>query len=121
MNNCLIAGLRSIELGVTDLDRSTHFYTEVWGLERVAENSGRRYLRATGDCHHAVCLAQSDRARLEGITLAARDASAIDALHAKANRSGVRVLAAPHALPPSTGGGYGLAMEGPEGLHINIK
>ncbi|MES2191829.1 MAG: VOC family protein [Pseudomonadota bacterium] len=122
MNDCLITGLRSIELGVTNLERSARFYTEVWGLERVAENAGRRYLRATGDGHHAVCLAQTDRARLEGITLAARDASAIDALHAKANQfGGVRVLAAPHALPPSTGGGYGLAIEGPEGLRINIS
>eukprot|EP01036_Dinobryon_divergens_P001773 gene1773-2328_t len=115
-------GLRSIELGVTDLERSARFYTEVWGLERVAENAGRHYLRATGNRHHAVCLAQTDHARLEGVTLAARDASAIDALHAKANQSGgVRVLAAPHALPPSTGGGYGLALEGPEGLRINIS
>ena len=39
MTNARINGLRSIELGVHDLQKSAEFYRKVWALEDVA---GRR-------------------------------------------------------------------------------
>ena len=36
MNNARIDGLRSIELGVHDLQKSAEFYRRVWALEDVA-------------------------------------------------------------------------------------
>ena len=35
MSDAWITGLASIALEVSDLERSTRFYTEVWGMERV--------------------------------------------------------------------------------------
>ena len=121
MNECRISGLRSIELGVTDLERATRFYTDVWGLDTVGSDAHRRYLRANGEEHHVVCLTQADSAQLLGHFLAAPDAAAIDALHAQAIRSGVAVLNAPRALPESAGGGYGLTLQGPENLCVTVS
>ncbi|MDB5727023.1 MAG: hypothetical protein JWQ00_228, partial [Noviherbaspirillum sp.] len=42
MADCKITGLRSIELGVTDLERSARFYSEVWGLEQVSSEPDAR-------------------------------------------------------------------------------
>lgn len=43
MNNTWITGLASISLEVTDLQRSTNFYTEVWGMAQLGEEPGRRF------------------------------------------------------------------------------
>ncbi|MES2537854.1 MAG: VOC family protein [Pseudomonadota bacterium] len=120
MNECSIAGLRSIELGVSDLERSARFYSEVWGLKPVGQDAGSLYFCANSDAHHAVCLEQTDRPQLLGLSFAAPDTAAVDALHAKILQSGVTALDAPRALPAAAGGGYGLTLEGPENLRVTI-
>jgi len=37
MTNARVTGLRSIELGVPDLERSSAFYQNVWGVEEVVD------------------------------------------------------------------------------------
>ena len=121
MNNTWITGLASISLEVTDLERSTNFYTAVWGMEQVGEASGRRFLRCVAGAPVALSLRESTRARLHSLTLLARDAAAVHALHARVARDpAVRVLAAPGVLTDEPGNGYGVAFEGPQGLRIVV-
>jgi catechol 2,3-dioxygenase-like lactoylglutathione lyase family enzyme len=121
MSECRISGLRSIELGVTDMERSTRFYCANWGLQQVSAEEGVRYFRADGAEHHVLCLRQQSAAKLLGITLAAANPAAVDALYAQARECGVTVAREPGPLPHPAGGGYGLALTGPEALMVTVS
>src|SRR5262245_62607712 len=88
MINPKVTGVRSAELGVTDLNRSAAFYSHVWGLEPVVAEGDTIHLRANGTEHHIVTLRERPKAGLLGVHFAASDRAAIDALHAKAKSSG---------------------------------
>ena len=121
MNNTWITGLASISLEVTDLQRSTNFYTEVWGMAQLGEEPGRRFFRCVEGAPVALSLRQSTGARFESLTLLAQDAAAVHSLHARvASDPAVRVLAAPGVLTGEPGNDYGVVFEGPQGLRIVI-
>ena len=105
MMKCMIAGLRSIALGVTDVERAAEFYEKAWGLEQVSVDGDTRFFRANGKEHHAVSVARSDAPRVLGIVLAAADRVAVDEIHAGAAKAGIGVAMAPGILPESAGGG----------------
>lgn len=122
MSDAWITGLASIALEVSDLERSTRFYTEVWGMERVGtEPAGWRHFRCVAGAPVALSLRQGARARFTSLTLLARDAAALEALHARVAREpGVRVLAPPGVLADEPGAGHGIVIEGPQGLRIVV-
>ncbi len=68
MTDARIDGLRSIELGVHDLQKSAEFYRRVWALEDVAAEGDTIHLRGTGREHHVVTLRERPRASLLGCT-----------------------------------------------------
>ena len=113
-------GIRSVDLGVPDLDATAKFYSAVWGLKEVAREGGSLYMRATGKDHHVLGLHQAPRAVLKSINLAAPDRAAVDGLHAKAKSLGANVIDAPHAKSAAAGGGYGFSLKSPEGQTITI-
>jgi len=121
MPNARITGLRSIELGVPDLDRSSDFYQAVWGLQEVAADGDTIHLRGTGAEHHVVTLRQRPRAALLGVHFSASDRNAITELHAKAKAYGTDGLTAPAELPRTAGGGYGFRFDTPDGLPLAIS
>jgi catechol 2,3-dioxygenase len=114
-----VTGLRSVELGVTDLTQSAAFYSRVWGLEPIATDGDTIHLRGNGTEHHAVTLRERPAASLLGVHFAAVNREAVDALHAKAKAQGVNV-SAPADLSKSAGGGYGFQFKTPEGHILNI-
>ena len=120
MTNARVTGLRSVELGVTDLTQSAAFYAKVWGLEPVVSDGETIHLRGNATEHHAVTLRERPTASLLGVHFAAVNREAVDALHAKAKAQGVTVTAAPGDLPKSAGGGYGFQFRTPEGHILNI-
>ena len=109
-----LTGLRSVELGVTDVPASARFYTEVWGLAPAGSDRDVVYLRGTGAAHHLVALRRRPKAELLGITLNARSREDVEALHAVVKRvdAGPVESPAPIAEP---GGGYGFAFKDREG------
>jgi catechol 2,3-dioxygenase-like lactoylglutathione lyase family enzyme len=121
MINAKVSGVRSSELGVTDLKRSAAFYNHIWGLEPVSTEGDTIHLRANGSEHHIVTLRERPRAGLLGVHFAASDRGAVDALHAKAKAFGVTITSAPGDLPASAGGGYGFGFRSPEGHSLNIS
>src|SRR5262245_12598729 len=120
MNHARVTGLRSIELGVTNLTASAGFYSAVWGLEPVVADGETIHLRANGTEHHAVTLRERPTAGLLGVHFAAATREAVDALHARAKAAGVKVTSTPIELPRSAGGGYGFQFNTPEGHTLNI-
>ena len=121
MNDPRINGLRSVELGVHDLQKSAEFYRKVWALEDVAAEGDTIYLRGTGQEHHVVTLRERPRASLLGVHFSAPDRATVDALHAQAKAMGAKVDGAPATLPVSAGGGYGFRMTTPEGHPLSIS
>src|ERR1700704_3227151 len=121
MSNARITGLRSIELGVRDLNASAAFYARVWGLQEVGSETDAVYLRGTGTEHHAVTLRERPQAGLLGVHFAAADRGTVDRLHAKLDGYGVEVTNKPADLPRSAGGGYGFQFRSPEGHVLNVS
>jgi catechol 2,3-dioxygenase-like lactoylglutathione lyase family enzyme len=121
MPNARITELRSIELGVPDLDRSSDFYQAVWGLREVVSDGDTVHLRGTCAEHHVVTLRQRPRAALLGVHFSASDRNAITELHAKAKAYGTDGLTAPAELARTAGGGYGFRFNTPDGLPLAIS
>jgi catechol 2,3-dioxygenase-like lactoylglutathione lyase family enzyme len=121
MNDPRINGVRSIELGVHDLQKSAEFYRKVWALEDVSAEGDAIHLRGTGRYHLVITLRERPRAALLGVHFSAPDRATVDALHAKAKGMGANVGSAPGPLPESAGGGYGFRVSTPEGHPLSIS
>lgn len=114
-----VTAVRSVELGVTDLEAAARFYRDIWALEEVAAANGVRYLRGTGPEHHVVVLHRRPRAELVRVNLAVPDEGAVDGLHDRLGGLGLAALEAPARLD-RPGGGYGFAFKDPEGRNFAI-
>jgi catechol 2,3-dioxygenase len=112
--------LRSIELGVPDVDASRRFYEDAWGLTLVERADGASYLRATGPEHHIVVLRRSETPGVVRIDLAAADRSAVDALYGAVRDAGGTPLGEPGGIE-EPGEGYGFAFRDPEGREFRIS
>jgi len=121
MTNARVAGLRSVELGVPDLNRSSDFYQKVWGLEEVVSDGDTIHLRGTGSEHHIVTLRQRPKAELLAVHFSAPDRHAVAALHAKAKAFGASDVSEVGELPRGAGGGFGFRFKTPEGLPLAIS
>jgi catechol 2,3-dioxygenase-like lactoylglutathione lyase family enzyme len=121
MANGKVTGVRSIELGVRDLQQSADFYTKVWALEEVAADGDGIHLRATGGDHHVLTIRERPKSSLLGVNFAAPDRATVDQLCAKAKSYGIKVLGEPAPLAAASGGGYGFRFETLEGLPMSIS
>src|SRR5262245_46814904 len=121
MTDARISGLRSVELGVLDLEASSDFYRKVWGLEEIAAEGDAIYLRGTGAEHHVVTLRQRPKAELLAVHFATSDRTAVTALHAKAKAYGADAVGELTELPRVAGGGLGFRFKTPEGLPMAIS
>lgn len=116
-----VTGLRSVELGVTNLRQSIAFYSHVWGLEPILLEDGAAHLGADGGAHHVLTLRERPQCSLLNVHFATVDKAAVNALHGRIQAFGVDVEGQPRELPDGTGGGYGFAFRTPEGVSLNIS
>ena len=116
-----IDGLRSIELGVHDLQKSAEFYRRVWALEDVSAEGDTIHMRGTSREHHVLTLRERPRAGLLGVHFSAPDSATVDALHAQAKAMGANVGQSAGTLEASAGGGYGFRVGTPEGHPLSIS
>jgi catechol-2,3-dioxygenase len=103
-----VSAVRSVELDVTNLARSTEFYVNAWALEVVADTPDGRYFRAAGPEHHILVLREAAKAGLHAVEVAALTRSDVDRLFARASAAST-VLEKPRNLT-TPGGGYGFAL-----------
>src|ERR1700757_1056138 len=121
MDNSRVTGVRSIELGVRDLNQSADFYSKAWALEEVGSEADTIQFRATGGEHHVLTIRERPKPALLGVHFAAPERAAVDALYAKAKSYGVNTEGQPAALDRSAGGGYGFRFRNPDGLPMSIS
>jgi catechol 2,3-dioxygenase-like lactoylglutathione lyase family enzyme len=116
MSPCLIRGVRSVELVVSNLDQASRFYENVWGLAPVEQRNAASYFRATARYHHVLGLHQGAPPGVIRVVFDVADRSSIDALHRKLSAAGPRPGAPAKLTAP--GGGYGFACKDPEGRNL---
>ena len=93
MAKAAVDGVRSVALGVPDLDASGKFYADNWHLDRVAAAGDAVYFRGTSAYHHILALHRRPRPELLSLDLTAADRTSVDALYARARASGVAEIA----------------------------
>ncbi len=119
MSNFLLNGLRSVELGVTDIAATERFFTEAWGLRVVARAGSAVYLRATGAAHHVIALHPAARSSLRSVTLTAASKAAVDAVAERIAGFGGKLITAPGTVS-EPGGGYATTIADPEGRAFRV-
>src|SRR5260221_1805858 len=94
MSEPRINGLRSIELGVHDLQKSAEFYRRVWALEDVSGEGDTLHLRGTSRDHHVLTLRERPPAGLMAGHFSPPDRATVDGPFGKPKAMG-RTLAGP--------------------------
>ena len=112
--------LRGVILCAPRAPETADFYTNVWGLDIVSRSEDAVQLRATGAEHHILELRRGPEPQLGGIEMGAADSGAVDALHDRAVKKGLRI-ASPPKTRSSPGGGYGFELIDPENRLILIS
>lgn len=106
--------LRALTIVATDINRSLDFYTNTWGLTRVADRRGAIWLRAKGIDHHVLVLEPGQQAGLVSITWGTSTLEALHHLYEQLVAASVTVEEPPRQLG-SPGGGWGFSFADPDG------
>jgi catechol 2,3-dioxygenase-like lactoylglutathione lyase family enzyme len=121
VTGALISHLRHVDLAVPDFDRYVRFYEDIWGLVRVADDSGLVFLAAAGSPEqYIVRLRRSEAKRLDLISFGAASAADVDALAAALTGQGVTLVSEPAALT-TPGGGYGFRFFDVDGRTVEVS
>jgi catechol 2,3-dioxygenase len=107
-----VRAVRAVELGVSDLTRAAHFFTEVWRLNPVDSAESTVDLRGTGAFSHILRLRHASETGVIRIVLDAADRVTTEALYEQVLSIGGTVDGAPRALAD---GGTGFGCQDPEG------
>ena len=83
MDDARVTAVRSVELGVRDVETAARFYSSVWNVDQVAEDNGARYFRGTGPEHHILALHEREEPALVRVNFAAPDRRSVDGLHGR--------------------------------------
>jgi len=116
MSDCLIRGLRSVDLVATNLDEAARFYEDVWGLAAVERRNDAIYFRGTARYHHILGLQRGTQPAVVRIVFDVADRKAIAALHNAVVAAGCAATApGPVTL---AGGGFGFGCKDPDGRNL---
>lgn len=120
MPNARVSRLRGVAIAAPAATASARFYTDAWGLETAAEETGAVYLRASGAEHHVLSLHDSETTGIVYVDFAAQDEASLNALYERLNGLGVRLLSAPAPLD-APGGGVGFEIVDPDNRRLRIS
>ena len=113
--------IRYVGYGVEAFDAERAFYADDLGLVEVESRDDMAWFKTQGhDEHHVVRLHKAAVNHVEVIALAAETRSDVDALFAKVEAAGCKIIFAPQALD-APGGGYGFRFFSPDGLPFEIS
>lgn len=116
-----ITHLRRVGITTPDTASLGRFYSEIWGLEQVAEQDGAVYLRGTGPEHHILAIYPGPRPSVRSLSLGLPDRDAVDEAYGELKgRRGVRV-AGPPAPIGEPGGGYGFRIADLDGRALELS
>jgi catechol 2,3-dioxygenase len=119
MPQCVVRGVRSVDLVATNFEEADRFYTGVWGLTAVDAGESARLYRGTRGYHHILGLHRGPRPAIIRIVFDVIDRAGVDALHRAVVASGCRSVSAPATLA-APGGGYGFGCKDPDGRNLGF-
>lgn len=120
-NDRLLTHLRHVDLAVPDYDKQLDFYAGVWGLTKVAEDSGISFLAAEGSPEqYVVRLRKADEKRLDLVSYGAATSADVDTLAERLLAGGVRLISRPGGVD-TPGGGYGFRFFDIDGRTIEVS
>lgn len=119
---CRITHVRSVSLGVEDLDSSLGFYRDEWGLVAATVEDDLAFLAAEGSSDpFSLRLRQAGENRLDLVSFAVSTRDDVDWYAERLIAAGVRLVGEPGAVQ-SPGGGYGFRFLDPvEGRTLEIS
>src|SRR5438132_11973230 len=115
-----ITHIRHVGLFTPKLEEHAHFYSDVWGLERVAATRDAVFLRGSSSEHFVLSLHQSITRGLHHISYAMAGDDAVRRAASSLKQAGVHLVDEPNALN-EPGGGYGLRFVDPDGRCIELS
>jgi catechol 2,3-dioxygenase-like lactoylglutathione lyase family enzyme len=99
MTESPITHLRHVDLAIPDYDRQLAFYTDVWGLTNVADDTGISFLAAEGSPErYIIRLRKAAEKRLDLVSFGAATNADVDALAERLIAKGVQLVAEPGDL-----------------------
>jgi catechol 2,3-dioxygenase len=110
----MIRGVRSVAVGVTNLDAAVPFYEDVWHLTPVERSAAAAFFRGTGRYHHILALHRTPNASIMRVVFDVGSRADIDKLHELVTKAGAGAIESPGAVT-TPGGGYGFGCVDPEG------
>ncbi|CAM5680501.1 hypothetical protein SGLAM104S_06223 [Streptomyces glaucescens] len=117
----LLTHLRHVDLAVPDYAKQLDFYAGVWGLTKVAEDSGISFLAAEGSPEqYVVRLRKADEKRLDLVSYGAASREDVDTLAEELLVGGVRLISQPGKVD-TPGGGYGFRFFDVDGRTIEVS
>src|SRR5215212_5541117 len=116
-----ITHLRHVGIAVPNYERAVEFYTQVWGLIPVANDSGVTFFGTPADPEHYILRVREDRVkRLDLIAFGAGSVGEVDALAERLGAAGVKIDRDP-AVMTTPGGGYGVRFFDPDGRLVEVS
>ncbi|MFC9502840.1 VOC family protein [Streptomyces sp. NPDC057002] len=117
----LLTHLRHVDLAVPDYDKQLDFYSGVWGLTKVAEDSGISFLAAEGSPEqYVVRLRKADEKRLDLVSYGAASVADVDAIAEQLLAGGVQLISQPGKVD-TPGGGYGFRFFDIDGRTVEVS
>ncbi|KQU29419.1 MULTISPECIES: VOC family protein [unclassified Rhodococcus (in: high G+C Gram-positive bacteria)] len=116
-----ITHLRHVGLAVPNYDQAVEFYTKVWGLTPIADDSGVTFFGSPADPEHYILRLREDRQkRLDLVSFGAESIGEVDLLAERLGRAGVTMNREPSVMT-TPGGGYGLRFFDVDGRLIEVS
>lgn len=116
-----VTEIRYVGYGVEDFDTERKFYADDWGLVEIEAKGDMAWFKTHGhDEHHVLRLHRSKTNCVEVIALAADSREDVDALQAKVEEAGCKIIHPARELD-APGGGYGFRFFSPDGLPFEIS
>ncbi len=121
MSDRLITHLRHVDLAVPDFRGYLDFYENVWGLTKVADDTGIAFLAAEGSPEQYIIRLREDTGkRLDLVSFGAETPGDVDLLAQRLGSAGVRIATEPAKLT-TPGGGYGFRFFDVDGRTVEVS
>ncbi len=112
--------LRGIAMRAPDAVASADFYSDIWGLGRVASRDGTVYLRGTGPEPYIYSLTDGADFGIEYVSFGMHDRQRLGALYARLQSGGADLVSEPAELT-TPGGGLGFMLRDPHDRLLRIS
>src|SRR5438105_5804427 len=103
-----IAQIRHVGIFTSDPELHASFYSDIWGLERVAGTPDAVFLRGASSEQFILSLHRGRPRGLHHIAYAMPDHDEVRSAASALKHAGVKVVEEPHRFEEEPGGGYGL-------------